>query len=34
LTDAQYASYKAGNLYYNFHTEAHKSGEIRAQIRP
>jgi hypothetical protein len=34
LTDAQYASYKAGNLYYNFHTEAHKSGEIRGQIRP
>jgi hypothetical protein len=34
LTDAQYASYKAGNLYYNCHTEAHKSGEIRGQIRP
>jgi CHRD domain len=34
LTDAQYASYKAGNLYYNFHTETHKSGEIRGQIRP
>jgi hypothetical protein len=34
LTDAQYASYKAGNLYYNFHTEAHKSGEIRGQIKP
>ena len=34
LTDAQYASYKAGNLYYNFHSEAHKSGEIRGQIRP
>ena len=34
LTDAQYASYKAGNLYYNLHTEAHKSGEIRGQIRP
>jgi len=34
LTDAQYASYKAGNLYYNVHTEAHKSGEIRGQIRP
>ena len=34
LTDAQYASYKAGNLYYNLHTEAHKSGEIRGQIKP
>ncbi len=34
LTDAQYASYKAGNLYYNFHTEGHKSGEIRGQIKP
>jgi hypothetical protein len=34
LSDAQYASYKAGNLYYNFHTEAHKSGEIRGQIKP
>jgi hypothetical protein len=34
LTDAQYASYKAGNLYYNFHTEAHRSGEIRGQIKP
>ena len=31
LTDAQYASYKAGNLYYNVHTEAHKSGEIRGR---
>ena len=34
LTDAQYASYKAGNLYYNVHTETHKSGEIRGQIKP
>jgi hypothetical protein len=34
LTDAQYASYKAGNLYYNFHSEAHRSGEIRGQIKP
>ena len=34
LTDAQYASYKAGNLYYNVHTEAHRSGEIRGQIKP
>jgi hypothetical protein len=34
LTDAQYASYKAGSLYYNFHSEAHRSGEIRGQIKP
>jgi hypothetical protein len=34
LTDAQYASYKAGNLYYNLHSEAHRSGEIRGQIKP
>ena len=34
LTDVQYASYKAGNLYYNVHTEAHRSGEIRGQIKP
>ena len=34
LTDSQYASYKAGNFYYNVHTETHKSGEIRGQIKP
>jgi len=34
LTDAQYESYKAGNLYYNFHSAAYKSGEIRGQIKP
>jgi hypothetical protein len=34
LTDAQYESYKAGKLYFNIHSEAHKSGEIRGQIRP
>jgi len=34
LTDAQYASYKAGNLYVNVHTAANKGGEIRAQIKP
>jgi hypothetical protein len=34
LTEAQYESYKAGNLYFNIHSEAHKSGEIRGQIRP
>jgi hypothetical protein len=34
LTDAQYESYKAGNLYFNIHSATHKSGEIRGQIRP
>jgi hypothetical protein len=34
LSDAQYQSYKSGNLYFNIHSEAHRSGEIRGQIRP
>ena len=34
LTDAQFNAYKAGRLYVNFHSAAHKGGEIRAQIRP
>jgi len=34
LTDAQFQSYKAGKLYFNIHSEAHKSGEIRGQIKP
>lgn len=34
LTDAQYESYKAGTLYFNIHSDAHKGGEIRGQIRP
>lgn len=33
LTEAQYESYKAGNLYVNVHTPANKDGEIRGQIR-
>src|SRR4030095_2334422 len=32
LTDAQYESYLAGNLYVNVHSPAHKDGEIRAQL--
>jgi hypothetical protein len=34
LTDAQYESYLAGNLYVNVHSPAHKDGEIRAQLSP
>jgi hypothetical protein len=34
LTDAQYQSYKAGDLYVNVHSEAHKDGEIRTQLKP
>ena len=34
LTDAQYASFKAGNLYVNIHSAEHEPGEIRAQLKP
>ena len=34
LTEAQYASYKAGNLYVNVHSAKNPPGEIRAQIKP
>jgi hypothetical protein len=34
LTDAQYRAFLAGQLYVNVHTDAHKDGEIRAQLRP
>lgn len=34
LTDAQLASYKAGDLYVNVHSAANKGGEIRAQLKP
>jgi CHRD domain len=33
LTEAQYASYKAGNLYINVHSAKNPGGEIRAQIK-
>ena len=33
LTDEQYQSLKDGNLYINVHSDAHKGGEIRAQLK-
>ena len=33
LTDEQYSSFKAGNLYVNVHSADHKGGEIRTQLR-
>ena len=32
LTEAQYAAYKAGNLYVNVHSAKYPNGEVRAQI--
>ncbi len=34
LTDTQYASYKAGDLYVNVHSAKYKGGEIRGQLKP
>jgi len=34
LTDEQYASFKAGNLYVNVHSAEHQPGEIRGQLKP
>lgn len=33
LTDAQYDAFKAGHLYINVHSDAHKGGEIRGQLK-
>jgi len=34
LTDAQYQSFKDGNLYINVHSATNKGGEVRSQLKP
>ena len=34
LTDEQWADFTSGKLYVNVHSEQHKPGEIRAQLKP
>jgi len=34
LNESQYKSFKAGELYVNFHSAKYKAGEIRGQIQP
>jgi hypothetical protein len=34
LTEAQISAFRAGNLYVNVHSAAHKGGEIRGQLEP
>lgn len=33
LSDAQYKAFKAGELYVNVHSAAHKGGEVRGQLK-
>jgi hypothetical protein len=33
MTEEQYAAYKAGRTYVNVHSDQHKGGEIRAQLK-
>src|SRR5215831_2879473 len=33
LSEAQMRAFKAGDLYVNVHSDAHKDGEIRAQLK-
>lgn len=33
FTEEQYEAYKAGRTYVNVHSDAHKPGEIRAQLK-
>lgn len=34
LTPDQMKEFKAGNLYFNVHSDANKGGEVRGQIKP
>lgn len=34
LSPEQMKSYQAGDLYVNVHSDAHKGGEVRAQMKP
>lgn len=34
LSEAQFAAFRAGNLYVNVHSSTHPEGEIRAQLKP
>ena len=34
LNEAQMSAFKAGNLYVNVHSAAHKGGEVRGQLNP